>query len=382
MESVRIRFSRRVLVLHVIRGRQIHQIRTCRRLQKLQPRVQREQRQIGGVLIRSWPPHERLAIGEPEFREIGLVGIFGRERYPIHFVGERLEEFVLGGDDGRRDADAAQRAKDRAATQPARVGDHDFFAGLRVEIEIAVDAMNGGRNAGHDRRIVCVRGGWQRRQRVADEAVAPQRGKRRKFAVGDAMVEIFGIESIETNHHGRALWARICAAVHDNSATSAIRLEAVRMMRRLQAKRPLSARAAVSTDCRRFRASASSGDVARQRRPRPSSQALRRCARTNRPSARQAHGHASRSASRHRRCPSMRAPLAMPAVSKAGYALGLLPITSAIPPRMATEDRTRRGVIASPIMSVPAMAVMTGTESCTDAPCAGERPGSAAYQIE
>lgn len=243
MESVRIRFSRRVLVLHVIRGRQIHQIRTCRRLQKLQPRVQREQRQIGGVLIRSWPPHERLAIGEPEFREIGLVGIFGRERYPIHFVGERLEEFVLGGDDGRRDADAAQRAKDRAATQPARVGDHDFFAGLRVEIEIAVDAMNGGRNAGHDRRIVCVRGGWQRRQRVADEAVAPQRGKRRKFAVGDAVVEIFGIESIETNHHGRALWARICAAVHDNSATSAIRLEAVRMMRRLQAKRPLSARA-------------------------------------------------------------------------------------------------------------------------------------------
>ena len=49
--GVRLGLSGRVLVLHIIGGRQVHQIRTHGR-QKLHAGIEHEQRQIRGVLVR------------------------------------------------------------------------------------------------------------------------------------------------------------------------------------------------------------------------------------------------------------------------------------------------------------------------------------------
>ena len=55
--------------------------------------------------------------------------------------------------------------------------------------------------------------------------------------------------------------------------------------------------------------------------------------------------------------------------------------TSAMLPRIATEAKASRGVIASDSSNTPPNAAISGTYSCTVAARMAESPGSAAYQM-
>ncbi len=55
--------------------------------------------------------------------------------------------------------------------------------------------------------------------------------------------------------------------------------------------------------------------------------------------------------------------------------------TSAIPPRMATEATIRRRVMDSPSRTMPPIAAMTGTLSCTVAAVVARRCGRTLYQM-
>jgi len=56
-------------------------------------------------------------------------------------------------------------------------------------------------------------------------------------------------------------------------------------------------------------------------------------------------------------------------------------ITSAIPPRIATDARSRRRVMGSPRKTMPPRAAMTGTLSYTVAAVVAFNAGNAVYQM-
>src|SRR3546814_17907871 len=75
---------------------------------------------------------------------------------------------------------------------PLGVRDHDLLAGFRVEVVVAVDAVNRRRHAGDAGRVVGVRGGRHRGQRGADIAGLLEGPHRREGAVGGPPLHAYG----------------------------------------------------------------------------------------------------------------------------------------------------------------------------------------------
>src|SRR5580698_4000113 len=94
--SVGLRLAGRVLVLHIVGGRQIHQVGLDRR-EKLYAGIEYKQRKVRRVLVGLRSPDKFFDVFNSVVRKIGAVRVFGRKTDTRHFIGQDLEQLVLGG---------------------------------------------------------------------------------------------------------------------------------------------------------------------------------------------------------------------------------------------------------------------------------------------
>ena len=88
VEGVGGRRARRVLVLDVVGGRQVHDVGSPR-LHEPDARREDELAEVGAVDGRQRPAHERQRVGDAVLRLGGLVGLLGREADALHLVTEQ-----------------------------------------------------------------------------------------------------------------------------------------------------------------------------------------------------------------------------------------------------------------------------------------------------
>ena len=200
-------------MLDVIRERQVQQI-GLPALEQRNSGIEHEQRQVRRIHIRPRASDHRLDLG---------AGAFGRKADAGEISPEQLAQFVFRRDCRGPDAGAGHQCEDRLAAHQFVVGHHDLAAGFAIEAVIAGDAVHRRRRAGHDRDIVRVGEGRHDSIGGAEKAVAAERADRRKDAVRDAALEVFGIAPVDADDHGRMLrFAVTTGRSAQSSQTSAL----------------------------------------------------------------------------------------------------------------------------------------------------------------
>ena len=142
IEPISLHRPRRVLVLHVVAGREIHQL-GLRRCQKVRPIGQRALAEPGGI----------------DFDAAG----FDRQTGSAHAAAKQAAQLVLGSDDGHARACTRESGENRVRPEIRRIVHHHGVAGFTIEEKISTDAVNRWRDAGDNRDVVGVREAWQRR---------------------------------------------------------------------------------------------------------------------------------------------------------------------------------------------------------------------------
>ena len=149
-ECVGGRGSRRVLVLHIIGRRQIHDVRPLA-LEQRDAGVEHEFRQRGAVHRRQRHPRQSQRVRDAVFRERHLIGFFRRKADALEPVTQQRSQLVLRRDDRDFGAGIGKRRKDRTGAQIFHVVHHDFRARFSIPEIISADAVHGRRHAGDDR---------------------------------------------------------------------------------------------------------------------------------------------------------------------------------------------------------------------------------------
>ncbi len=211
-EVERLRRVRRMLVLHVVRQRQIHQVGLAR-FEEPDACVEHEQREIGRVLVRRPAPDEATHIGDAVLRLRHLVRLLGRKSDAFEILRERLAQLVFGRDGSHGRARLRERRQERRRPHRRGVDHHDFRPRLRIEVEIPGHAVDRGWYAAHDRDVVGVRKGRHRRQCQRREAFAPHPVDGRDGAGAARGVDIRRIASVEADNDGGKAGPSVAAAV-------------------------------------------------------------------------------------------------------------------------------------------------------------------------
>ena len=194
VEGIGANRARRIFVLHVIGGRQIHEIGP-HAAQQFDTGGEDELRQFGRIDIGYAHADQPTDIGDAVFGEVHLAGSLRREGHrrtiEEQALAEQQAELVLRRDHGDARPLFLEGFENRRRPQPFRVVHHRLLAGGRIDEIIAADAVDSGRLAGSDRQVVGI--GEARDHRMApqvgtlgDDApeVRHQSGRHRHFHIG------------------------------------------------------------------------------------------------------------------------------------------------------------------------------------------------------
>ncbi len=197
VEPIGLNGPRRVLVLHVVAGREIHQIR-LRRCQKVRAIGQRALAEPGGI----------------DFD----AARFDRQTGSAHAAAKQAAQLVLGGDDGHARACTREGGENRVGPEIRRVVHHHGVAGFTIEEEVSADAVNRRRHACDDRDVVGVREAWQRRLDEPEEPDAHERLQVRRDSGCDRSLDVLERRAVEADDHDGPQRPAVHAAVHREEA--------------------------------------------------------------------------------------------------------------------------------------------------------------------
>ena len=210
-------FVWRKFVLHIVCCRQVHHVR-LHFSQKLHAGRKDKFGQIGRIDLRYRHAQPFARIVYPVFGLGCVARPFRREGHSaiilkLQACAEQGTQLVLGGDNRDAGASLVELRKDGGRTQEADVVHHHFFAGIRVEKEVAADAMHRWRTACGNRQVVRVCEGWDHRVR---QPVGP--GLADSLEVlhqpfGDGDLQVFRFAPIQADGNGTGSRHRIGATV-------------------------------------------------------------------------------------------------------------------------------------------------------------------------
>ncbi len=173
VEAVGALRARRILVLHVVGGGEIHEV-GLHAVKQLDARREDEFRKLRRIDVRHAHADEGADICDAVVGQVHLVGLLGREGHRRAVEDEALAEqqaqLVLGRHHGDPRARLLEGLEDGRRAQPLRIVHHRFLAGGRIDEVVAADAVDGGRPAGDDREIVRI--GEARDDRMAAAVLA------------------------------------------------------------------------------------------------------------------------------------------------------------------------------------------------------------------
>ncbi len=160
VESIRHRRAGRGLVLHVIGGGEIHQVRPLAH-DDGNPRRHDEFRQFRGIDVGHLHADALRHVGDAVVLQRRLVGFLrgkgdGAAARHVEPVAQQRAQLVLGGHHRDLGAGVVKRLHDGRRAQEAGVVHHHFLLAQRIEEVIARDAMHRRRTAGDDRQVVGI----------------------------------------------------------------------------------------------------------------------------------------------------------------------------------------------------------------------------------
>ena len=203
VERIGRRRARRGLVLHVVGGREVHQIRAIA-LHQLHARGKHEFRQLRAVHRRHRHADER------DGRRIRLLR---GEAGALQLVPEERAQLVLRRDHRHLRARVRERRQQRAAAQVLRVVHHHLGAGVAVKEVVAADAMHRRRRAGDDRQVVRIGEGRNDAVGVEHRAVRRQAREERRDAGANGLRYVGRLAAVDADHHQRSIHPAVGPAV-------------------------------------------------------------------------------------------------------------------------------------------------------------------------
>ena len=217
VERIReVRAGRR-LVLHVVGGREIHQVGALA-LEDRDAGRHDEFGQVGRIDLGQRLADARQQVADAVVLHRRLVGLLGRERDGaagghVEVLAEHRAQLVLGGDDRDLGAGVVERLHDGRRAQEARVVHHHFLARRAVVEVVAGNAVHRRRTAGDDRHVVRVGEARHRGERGEVRAVLHQPREIRREAGLDRALDVARLRAVEADDHRRRLREAIVAAV-------------------------------------------------------------------------------------------------------------------------------------------------------------------------
>jgi hypothetical protein len=215
VEIIRRRRARRGLVLDIVGGGQIHQIRPLL-LHEFDPGEEHEFRQLRTVHGGNRHADALHHVFDAIVGQRDLVGLFGREADALHLVTEQPAQLVLRRDHRHFRAGTGKGRENRTRAQIARIVHHDFFAALGIEEIIAAYAMDRRRHAGHDRQIIGI--GEARHDTVGREGgpgAREQPSQKGRGAGRDRRGDVLELTAVDADDDQGAVHPLVVSAVHD-----------------------------------------------------------------------------------------------------------------------------------------------------------------------
>ena len=231
VEGIREIGAGRGLVLHIIRGRQIHQVRPLA-LEDRNAGRHHEFGQIRRIDFRQFHADAIQHIADAVFFHIGLVGLFRGERdgaaaRHVEAVAEHGAQLVLRGHHRDLGAGIVERLHDGRRAQEFRVVHHHFGLGRRIVEIIAGDAVHGRRAAGDDRHVVRIGEARDDGMRQQIGAVFHHPRHIRRQPLLDRALDIAGLRSVDADDDGRRFRKPVRAAVAGDVGSDAAVIHAM-----------------------------------------------------------------------------------------------------------------------------------------------------------
>ena len=165
--------ARRIFVLHVVGGGEIHEVR-LHAGEQLDARGEDEFRELRRIDVRHAHAGEAAGIRDAVVLHVHLVGLLGgegdRRAVEDEALAEEQAELVLGRHHGDLGTRLLEGFEDGGGAEPLGIVHHRLLAGGGIDEVVAADAVDGGRAAGDDREVVGV--GEARDHRVAPAVLA------------------------------------------------------------------------------------------------------------------------------------------------------------------------------------------------------------------
>ena len=203
----------RRLVLHVIRGRQIHQVGPVL-FHDFHASGKDELGQVGAV-----DRGQRLAdhlehLVYAVFFQRALVGLFRGKADAFHVVAKQAAQLVLGSDHRHLGAGIGKSGEYGAAAQVFGVVHHHFAVGVAVVKIIAADAVYRRGHPGDDGQVVRIGEAGHHAIALECRAGGDHARKKRRDAGGHRSGDVVVFTAIDTDHHQRAVHPAITAVVY------------------------------------------------------------------------------------------------------------------------------------------------------------------------
>src|SRR5262245_54175716 len=211
IESIRLRAPGRILVLDVVRGREVELIEA--------PLVEQPDSQfeaIGACLrvVNAWivAPNQRPQVFDAVLGGGRCAGVLDREADSVQVLAQQAPQLVLDCDRSDGLAGSAERSEDRRRAQIFRIVHRHFAIRPRVVVVVSADAVHVGGDPGYDRHVIRIRERWNdgTDQTVAAKLEDPPeaRHEMRRFS------QILAIAAVQTNRNDRPQAETVVSAVY------------------------------------------------------------------------------------------------------------------------------------------------------------------------
>ena len=222
VEGIGIGRARRVLVLHIVGGGQIHQIRPLAAHQH-HASGKHEFRQVGAIDRRQRQAHLRQHIGDAVRFQAGLVCMLCRKADAFELVAQQGAQLVLGGYHGHFQALPGHGGQHRGGAQIAGIVHQHFGVLLGVVEVVAANAMHAGWCAGDDGQVVGVGEGGHHAVAREHCAFGLQAFEEGGHAGLHGLVDVFLLAAVNADDHDRGP-GQLVAALVDVDVCHALQL--------------------------------------------------------------------------------------------------------------------------------------------------------------